>query len=184
MIVAALLLAAALETPSLADVPAEVRPFVERGMGVAAIERGDLNADGRADVLLVLEPSDPEQPRPLLLLVRDATGKLSLAKRSAKTVLCRNCGGVWGDPLDGIFVHKGRFTVAHYAGSNWRWSAKFTFGWSRRDQSWQLVRIEHQSYHTSDADKVETKVHVPPKHYGLIDVTEFDPEHYLGAGKK
>ena len=35
--------------------------------------------------MLVLEPEDPDQPRPLLILVRDANGALTLAKRSAKS---------------------------------------------------------------------------------------------------
>jgi hypothetical protein len=132
----------------------------------------------------VLEPADPEQARPLLILVRDATGALKLSKRSAKAVGCKDCGGVMGDPFQGIHIEKGRFTVEHYGGSSWRWSANYTFGWSRRDQSWQLVRVEHQSFHATDPGTVETTVHTPPKDFGLIDVTEFDPEDYLGKGRK
>ena len=161
-----------------------VQPFVEKDTTVLAVEQGDLNRDGREDVVLVLEPADPEQPRPLLLLLRDADGTLKLAKRSAKAVSCRNCGGVMGDPFQGVHVEKGRFTVQHYGGSSWRWSANYTFGWSRRDQSWQLVRVEMTSFHASDPDSEETTVHTPPKDFGLIDVEEFDPENYLGRGKK
>lgn len=180
MILAALVLAASLDRSASIDIQA----FVEKNTTVLAVERGDLNRDGREDAIVVLEPSDPEAPRPLLILVRDAGGKLHLAKRSAKTVACRTCGGVMGDPFQGVHVETGRFTVEHYGGSSWRWSASYTFAWSRRDQSWQLVRVEHTSFHASDPDKVETKVHTPPKDFGLIDVTKFDPEDYLGRGKK
>jgi len=182
MIVSLLVLAAALSVD--VDVPAEVLPFVEKGTTVAAIESGDLNGDGRQDVVLVLEPADPEQPRPLLLLLRDAKGQLKLAKRSAKAVFCRTCGGVMGDPFQGVSVKKGRFTIEHYGGSGWRWSTNFTFAWSRRDQSWQLVRVENQSFHAGEPDKIQKTVEVPPRDYGLIDVTAFDPEHYLGVGRK
>ena len=161
-----------------------VQPFVEKNTTVLAVEQGDLNRDGREDAVLVLEPADPEQPRPLLLLLRGADGTLKLAKRSAKAVACRNCGGVMGDPFQGVHIEKGRFTVQHYGGSSWRWSANSTFGWSRRDQSWQLVRVEMTSFHASDPDSEETTVHTPPKDFGLIDVEEFDPEEYLGKGKK
>ena len=172
---AALVLAAA----SLGD----VQPFVEKNTTVLAVERGDLNRDAREDAVLVLEPADPEQPRPLLILVRNEKGRLRLAKRSAKAVGCRNCGGIMGDPFQGIHIEKNRFTVEHYGGSSWRWSANYTFAWSRRDQSWQLVRVEATSFHASEPDNVETTVHTPPKDFGLIDVTAFDPEDYLGKGK-
>lgn len=72
----------------------------------------------------------------------------------------------------------------HYGGSGWRWSANYTFAWSRRDQSWQLVRVEKESFHASEPDEIETTVHTPPKDFGLIDVTEFNPEDYLGRGKQ
>jgi hypothetical protein len=63
-----------------------IQPFVEKNTTMLAVERADLDRDGDEDVVLVLEPNDPEQPRPLLLLVRDAKGSLKLAKRSAKAV--------------------------------------------------------------------------------------------------
>lgn len=174
MILAALVLAAAVD----------VQPFVESRTTILAVERGDLNRDGREDAVLVLDPADPDQPRPLLILVRDAAGKLQLAKRNDKAVGCRECGGIMGDPFQSIAVKPGRFTIEHYGGSSWRWTANYTFAWSRRDKSWQLVRVEKASFHASDPDSEETTVHTPPKDYGLIDVTEFDPEDYLGKGKK
>ena len=179
MIFAALVLAATADA-----VPRDVQPFVEKQTTVLAVERGDLNRDGREDAIVVLEPRDPEQSRPLLILVRDEKGALRLAKRSAKIVGCHDCGGAMGDPFQGVTIEKGRFTVEHYGGSSWRWSSSFTFGWSRRDASWQLIRVEHSSFHASDPDSEKTTVHTPPKDFGLIDVTELDPEHYLGRGRK
>ena len=132
----------------------------------------------------MLEPEDPEQPRPLLILVRDANGALKLAKRSAKAVFCRNCGGMMGDPFQGVTIEKGRFTIEHYGGSAWRWSSNFTFGWSRgisRGSScaWRVSRSTRAT-----PDEIEKTVHTPPRDFGLIDVTEFDPEDYQGRGKK
>ena len=83
MIFAALVLAATADA-----VPRDVQPFVEKQTTVLAVERGDLNRDGREDAIVVLEPRDPEQSRPLLILVRDEKGALRLAKRSAKIVGC------------------------------------------------------------------------------------------------
>jgi hypothetical protein len=172
---AALLLAATLD---------DVQPFVEKNTTVLAVERGDLNRDGREDALLVLDPENSDQPRPLLILVRGADGTLKLAKRSNKAVSCRDCGGIMGDPFQGVTIEKGRFTIEHYGGSSWRWTFHPTFAWSKRDQSWQLVRVESASFHASDPESEEKTVHTPPKDFGLIDVSEFDPADYLGKGKK
>lgn len=161
-----------------------VQPFVEKNTTALAVEQGDLNGDGREDAVIVLEPQDEEAPRPLLILVSDANGKLKLAKRSANAAFCRTCGGMMGDPFAGVRVEKNRFTIQHYGGSSWRWSAEFTFGWSKRDQSWQLVRVEKHSFHASDPENVEKTIQKPPKDFGLIDITEFDPENYEGRGKK
>jgi hypothetical protein len=178
VILAALLLAAAV------DGTADVEPFVEKNTTILAVERGDLNRDSREDAVLVLDPEDPDQPRPLLLLLRGTDGTLKLAKRSDKAVGCRQCGGIMGDPFQSVTIGKGRFTIEHYGGSSWRWSSSTTFAWSRRYQSWQLVRVEKASFHASDPSSEEKSVHTPPRDFGLIDLSEFDPENYLGNGKK
>lgn len=168
----------------LATAAADVQPFIEKNTTVLAVERGDLNRDGREDVVLVLEPQSADQQRPLLVLLRDANGALRLATRNDKAVGCRDCGGIMGDPFQGISIQPGRFTIEHYGGSSWRWTAHYTFAWSRRDQALQLVRVETSSFHASEPDETETTVHTPPRDFGLIDLADFDPEHYEGRGKK
>ena len=55
----------------------------------------------------------------------------------------------------------------------------------RLDQTWQLVRAEERSYHTSDPEKMKTRVLTPPKDYGKVDIADFDQEHYKRpAGRK
>jgi hypothetical protein len=168
-------------------VSAEVAPFVEAGTKAIAVEQGDLNGDGRVDVVLVLERENPAKDendfpvnqRPLLLLLRGADGKLTAAKRNERLVMCSQCGGVFGDPFEGISVGRNTFTADFYGGSAWRWKYSYKFNYSRIDKTWQLVRVESLSYHTSDPDKVETKAYTPPKNFGKIDLADFDPENYL-----
>jgi len=168
-------------------VPAEVAPFVEAGTKAIAVEQGDLNGDGRVDVVLVLERENPAKDendfpvnqRPLLLLLRGADGKLTAAKRNERVIMCSQCGGVFGDPFEGVTVGRNTFTTDFYGGSAWRWKYSYTFNYSRIDKTWQLVRVESLSYHTSDPDKMETKVYTPPKNFGKIDIADFDPENYL-----
>ncbi|HWS90532.1 MAG TPA: hypothetical protein VN282_26425 [Pyrinomonadaceae bacterium] len=173
-------------------VPAEVRPFVEAGAKAIAVEAADLNGDGRGDFVLVLERANPAKDaddfpvneRPLLILLRGADGKLSEAKRNERVVMCSKCGGVWGDPFEGVEAGRNTFTVSHYGGSNWRWKNSYKFNYSRIDRTWQLVRTEELSYHTSDPDKMERHVHTPPRDFGKIDLADFDPENYKRPSKR
>lgn len=179
------MLAAILLLATLDDVPKEIERFIPASHEVVAVESGDVNRDGRGDYVLVVEKTtDEEGPRTLLVLTREADGSLRLARSGPKAVFCRSCGGVWGDPFEGLVVDNGKFTVLHYGGSNWRWGYSYTFAWSRRDQTWQLVRVESRSFHTSAPQDMTTTVHTPPRHFGKIDLADFDPEDYLGKGPK
>jgi hypothetical protein len=174
------------------DVPAELRPFVEPGTRALAIERADLDGDGRPDVLLVLQKQKasepdagmPERERPLLILTRQPDGSLKQAARNDKVVYCSTCGGMMGDPFMGITPGPRAFTVEHYGGSGWRWSVAFTFGYSRRDGAWQLVKVDSSSFHASEPDKVDKKVERPPRDFGKIDFADFDPDDYAGKGPR
>ena len=74
--------------------------------------------------------------------------------------------------------------MSHYGGSAWRRSVDYKFNYSRRDNTWQLVRVEETSFHASDPDTVEEAVSTPPEHYGKIDIADFDPENWKGQGQK
>lgn len=168
-------------------IPAEVAPFVEPGTKAIALERADLNGDGKQDFILVLEKENPARDqydlpanqRPLLILARGADGKLTLAKRNERVVLCSQCGGVFGDPFEGIEARRNTFTVDLYGGSAWRWKYAYKFNYSRVDKTWELVRVEEITYHTSNPDKMKTKIYTPPRNFGKIDIADFDPDNYL-----
>lgn len=174
------------------QVPAEVRPFVEAGTKPIALEAADLNGDGRGDFVLVLERENPAvdaddfpvNQRPLLLLVRGADGRLEASKRNERMVMCSRCGGVFGDPFEGVEAGRNTFTVNFYGGSSWRWKYSYRFNYSRVDRTWQLVRTEELSYHTSDPDKMKTRVFTPPRDFGKIDIADFDPENYKRPSKR
>src|SRR3954468_3056308 len=75
-------------------IPADVAPFVDSGTKAIALEKSDLNGDGRQDFILVLEKEKPAKDadgfpvgqRPLLVLLRGADGKLTAAKRNERIV--------------------------------------------------------------------------------------------------
>ena len=172
-------------------IPEELKQFVEPGTKAISINAADLNGDGLSDYILVLEKqqsSDPDiedRQRFLLIVVRQPDSRLQVKKRSDKVVLCSSCGGTWGDPFDSIKVGPKTFTVSHYGGSRERWETNYTFSYSRRDDTWQLVRAEEITSDIFDPKhKKYREVLTPPKHFGKIDISDFDPENYRGNGER
>ena len=175
------------------NIPSELRGFVEPQTVLISFNATDLNGDELSDYVVVLqkqkrrpdEEDIEEGQRLLLLIIRQNSGTLKVAKRNDKIVYCSTCGGAFGDPLESIDVGPKTFTVNHYGGSSWRWSNSFKFNYSRRDSTWQLVRVQEVSFHASDPDKtMKTEIYTPPKHYGIIDIADFDPENFRGKGTK
>jgi len=184
---------AALAQTDEVKVPAEIRPFIDKGKIAIALETGDLNADGRKDHVLVISEVVPEDAqweegagaRSVLILTRESNGSLALAARNDIVVYCKMCGGVFGDPFAGVTVAGTRFTINNYGGSNDRWSYTYTFAYSRRDNTWQLVRVEDESFHTLDPKRtMKRRIYTPPKNFGLISFADFDPDDFLKKGKK
>jgi hypothetical protein len=175
---------------SMKQLPREVKPFVSEGTQPLSLTGADLDGDGLQDFILVLErqkarSTDPDielGQRPLLILIRQTDGSLKLVKRNDDIIRCSTCGGIMGDPFEGVSAEPKTFTVSHSGGSAWRWNDSYTFNYSRRDRTWQLVRVEEGSFHTSDPDKAKTDVFTPPKHYGKIDIADFHPKRWKGTG--
>lgn len=115
----------------------------------------DLNKDGKQDVVLALhsaaeEEKNPEAFRPLMVLLADGD-RFKLLSKSNGAVMCKGCGGIFGDPWAGIFVERGVLHVNHYGGSAWRWSSVEKF----RYQQGGMVRIGSTSdyfHNVSDCD--------------------------------
>ncbi|OSZ78579.1 hypothetical protein CAP35_10110 [Chitinophagaceae bacterium IBVUCB1] len=105
-----------------------------------SVARGDLNKDGLEDVVLVLKNIEQENPdnlnddadRPLIVLFRESSG-YRLASIAMNVVMCKGCGGAFGDPFVGVVIEKNILTISHYGGSAWRWSFDTKFRYQNND---------------------------------------------------
>ncbi|NJK44870.1 MAG: VCBS repeat-containing protein [Pleurocapsa sp. SU_196_0] len=125
---------------------------------VMRVYTGDINGDGRPDVVLLArswdEANNPDTPRPLLLLLRDQRGRLQRVTRADQVLRCRACGGVAGDPWARrdqyrakVVIAPGRLTVLEFVGSGWRGWRITTFVW-RGSRLW-VAECRGKTWHTS-----------------------------------
>lgn len=118
--------------------------FIPVGFTILDSASGDLNNDRQKDIVLILrnkfDSTITDTTRPLLLLEGNGAGKYRLMTRNDHVVLCKGCGGLFGDPYDGITIKKGYFSIEHFGGSNWRWTRIITFRFDPKTRQFILHR--------------------------------------------
>ncbi|MCP3775557.1 WD40 repeat domain-containing protein [Paenibacillus sp. MZ04-78.2] len=122
--------------------------------GKKAVARGDLNKDGIDDLAIIVEdPKETMAERDLLLYFGNATGAYEQSIYAKKAILCKDCGGVNGDPLDDFSANNSTVLIGFHGGSNERWYSKYRFQY--RDRDWFLIGYTGGSYHTTDVYRGE-----------------------------
>lgn len=110
----------------------------------------DFNADGVLDLALVTVPPGSrgldgnEAERILTLGIRDGDGFRSIQSTEC-LALCPQCGGIMGDPYQGVEKgNDGTITVHNYGGSRQRWSVSYTISWHHN--AFHVVGIKRTSF--------------------------------------
>ncbi|NDC41490.1 MAG: hypothetical protein EBZ77_08070 [Chitinophagia bacterium] len=117
------------------------REFFPKGYVVMDSTFGDMNKDGVADAVLVLQTvaesqstefyTNDDDDRYLLVVLKEPNG-WRLVDSSSEVIECKGCGGVYGDPYEGISISpKGVLDIRHYGGSNWRWSSLLRYRYQK-----------------------------------------------------
>lgn len=124
-----------------------LKAFIPAGCDTLGTAIGDLNKDGMPDLAVAIydkaEADSMDNPRLLLVLFKTAEGYM-LAGRSEQILLCKGCGGMFGDPFAGIEIKKGVLGVDHYGGSAWRWSNTLSFRY--QNNGFYLIGKRDYSY--------------------------------------
>ncbi|MCB0698503.1 MAG: hypothetical protein H6551_01965 [Chitinophagales bacterium] len=137
---------------------------------------GDLNRDNYEDVLLVLEPTaDPDYMinRAVMLLTRNEDSTLKIAAMCKNGALCKECGGMMGDPLANVVINKGYFTIEHFGGSREKWTDDPTFKYNKEHGKWYLHRRSKQVHDGLDPENGSSSTMLTTKDFGVVDFEDF-----------
>ncbi len=121
--------------------------FVPAHWQIFAEAIGDLNKDGLNDEALILNHekeveadvigADDLPPRQLIILFQNKDGSFTEVASSSKAVLCKQCGGVFGEPFDSMGIEKNVLTLSFYGGSRDRWG--YTYKWRWQNNGLYLI---------------------------------------------
>lgn len=136
--------------------------LIPTGYSILDSTSGDINKDGSKDLVVILrnkyENLNADTTRPLLLLQGNIKRRFKLLARNDSVVLCMGCGGVHGDPYQGITIKNGYFSIEHFGGSGWRWTRIITFKFDSKTNQFLLHRDAGQSWHISDTNKTTENI--------------------------
>ena len=170
-----------------AKVPVELNPFILKGYEVLDFAKTDMNSDGREDYILLLkvkgedtltyQNETAEAIRPLLLIIRQADKSLKQVLRNDEAVMCKQCGGMMGDPYESITTKPGEFTLDFYGGSSWRWSESYTFRYDKLKNNWFLQNHISTSFNAGDPEKTEESATINRSEIGDVTLQNFNLDY-------
>jgi hypothetical protein len=150
--------------------------FAPQGFMVRLQQRGDIDGDGDEDAVLVLQSEDDEdrfEPRPLLVLRRNANGRLEKVVQNDKAILCASCGGMAGDPLTAIKIDSNGFSLDFEGVSRALWSRDYVFDYSAIRHAWMLKTIRGGALDRISGNHVHDEF--GESDFGSIPIEGFDP---------
>lgn len=115
-----------------------VSDFIPKGYDTLQVAVGDLNKDGKQDLALALfnvsleGSNEPEVLRWIVIAFKEANGYRMVFK-GTNLLLCKTCGGIFGDPFAELLIKNGTIRISHYGGSSWRWSRDQVFRFQNND---------------------------------------------------
>lgn len=121
--------------------------YPEEALTAEDMVKGDLDGDGIAD-LAVTAPDETANEeygdgRKIYLFLGQADGSFQIL--TTIDTMGAGCGGIYGDPYDGILITDGRLVVKVYGGSNWRWGYTDIYQYENGEmkKKWELGMEEY-----------------------------------------
>ncbi len=125
--------------------------FVPENYTVLDSAQADFNKDGLMDVALVIEKMNTDDEERAILILQKYKAGYVINTLNKTTLYCKTCGGIFGDPYNGITFNQNILKVHNYGGSSWRWSNTHIFRYQKGE--WQLIGLSYDSYHSMGCDE-------------------------------
>lgn len=126
----------------------------------------DFNDDHHQDVLVIFE-ENPKwnggemEPggRTIHFFLGQADGSYKAVSQNNAIVLGYHDGGVWGDPLEGMYLNeKGSVVLSFYGGSAWRWGHSYTFQFRKTDL--YVIGLDTMSMYSRSGEYESTSINL------------------------
>ncbi len=115
-----------------------------------------------------------EPVRPISILKSVKGAEFELIARNDSIILCQQCGGLYGDPWDGIYTEEDAFSVHHMGGSNNRWTRDLKFQYNSEKGGWFLISDRGVNFWTHDPEgTLEYDLYTEGDSLGLIPFRSF-----------
>jgi len=115
---------------------------------LTSVHSFDFNNDMLQDKVMILRSKKDTSMGDMMqvLLILQGTRKGYIVSGYSKgTVMCKECGGAFGDPFSDLAVDGKALTIDHYGGSSERWSFSSTFTYFAQTNKWMLTHSENGS---------------------------------------
>lgn len=157
--------------------------LIPEGFQVMATDT--LTTEGQTFVINVLQQVDEdslrgnfqEVLRPLIILEKTGETDYSMVARNDEVILCAACGGMMGDPWDGLYLEEGGFSVNYTGGSSDRWTRTIIFKYDLTQKAWFLTSDRGASYSSLDPEGTfESNIYTPGDSLGTVPFEDFKTE--------
>jgi len=168
---------ATLTACNLKSQPPSIDQFITEGYEFLRSETGDLNLDKYPDMILILNKLEVEEEssgvRSLNILIGQKNNSYKLVASNENVVMGGQAGGAMGEPLQGVTIEKGSFSVEHTYGSRELTNTVVTFKYSSEDNNWFLHETSERMTDRHDPDNYNTEI-MNTKDFGKIPFDKYE----------
>ncbi len=114
---------------------------------------GNIDENNTQHIALVCAPNSEKnidtfiETNRIIILLQKKNNLLKIIASNDALVLCKSCGGIFGDPYNGVSLNNNILSVSNYGGSAWRWSQNYTFRFQQ--ESWELIGATYDAYYNA-----------------------------------